>query len=318
MSEACATTIVDLFQEFNALPVGETSECRVEIVHLYLFKRKNISKNIVFWDVQGLCGNRIEVLCKGEKIGGPLKSQVMDQALAVDIGSVVSVKGYVQVCPRGGFCILADCVDLKDEACSNSNVPRNSSEEGRAGSDARGKSNEMTAESSTARNIPWIAFDLSFNEHMNEVEANALSRQLTLCYAANQKSPQPCNLLMCGLGVASSVTGNGAILHSILEKQSWSRWNIKRTDRDPWHWMPMEKVTYLSADSPNVLQSVESGHLYCIGGLVDHKILLLYYELKDWSKAIARCPAMHCAPVAKYVTWKIPHNYSEQRPAKLI
>eukprot|EP00854_Cymbomonas_tetramitiformis_P023497 gene23497-28449_t len=93
MSEACATTIVDLFQEFNALPVGETSECRVEIVHLYLFKRKNISKNIVFWDVQGLCGNRIEVLCKGEKIGGPLKSQVMDQALAVDIGSVVSVKG---------------------------------------------------------------------------------------------------------------------------------------------------------------------------------------------------------------------------------
>jgi hypothetical protein len=184
-----------------------------------------------------------------------------------------------------------------------------------------------------------------------------------------------------------------------LSKQGWDRWvelcvvdhaepwtilQSKADDRKlvgPCHSGPpdasssssgrsLSSVIYLTADSPDTLQSVEPGCTYVVGGLVDHKdkpgmsyerarkfglrtarlpieryarmrgrqpgvvvggglgkdaaaspasgvdvttlcvvqMLLLFREHGNWGDAISRCPAMHCAPLRKYVRWLPPYE----------
>lgn len=115
------------------------------------------------------------------------------------------------------------------------------------------------------------------------------------------------------------------------------------TEQAPWEVFPPGDLVYLSSEAADELQDVQSGKTYIIGGLVDHKekpsvslaraqahgiptaklplaryvkmrkpalstsavvqILMLYHELGDWGQAICGCPAMHVAPLRKYVHW---------------
>ena len=46
-------------------------------------------------------------------------------------------------------------------------------------------------------------------------------------------------------------------------------WDV-HFDKDLFNSFTMEKIIYLTAESPNVLTSLDQGKVYVIGGLVDH------------------------------------------------
>ena len=50
------------------------------------------------------------------------------------------------------------------------------------------------------------------------------------------------------------------------------------------------------------------------------QMMLLFREHGDWGVAISKCPAMHCAPMRKYVRWLEPYTHLNDatRPAKLV
>lgn len=290
----------------------------------------------------------------------------------VCIGTVISVTGVAETDRRTGLCLLAHSVVLRD-VVGRGGAPR-SSEELPDVSPSATTSTSPTGNCSSTRDdilselsprpTPWVAFDLAFHHHMNDVESRSLARQLTMCYAANQKSRRPFNLLLSSFTIPADEQGCGVAVEvqeapmlDILSKQHWERWHVHRTSQEVWDWFPRDKLVYLTADSPNVLDRVEPGHMYCIGGLVDHKVkagvalerarsegvptarlplepfvdirkpalsslavfqmLGLHFEHGDWTTAVTQCPAMHCAPIAKYVRWKVPHGFA-RRPSELV
>lgn len=50
------------------------------------------------------------------------------------------------------------------------------------------------------------------------------------------------------------------------------------------------------------------------------QMMLLFREHQDWGDAISKCPAMHCAPMRKYITWLEPYTHLNEaaRPTKLV
>ncbi|KAG8461407.1 hypothetical protein KFE25_010594 [Diacronema lutheri] len=121
---------------------------------------------------------------------------------------------------------------------------------------------------------------------------------------------------------------------------------LPSTERLPWEvWSPSECV-YLTSEAEEELDDVKGALVYVVGGLVDHKekpafslaraqahgvrtaklplgrfvkmrkpalstsavvqMLMLQHELRDWALAVRLCPAMHVAPLRKYVHWLKP------------
>jgi hypothetical protein len=135
----------------------------------------------------------------------------------------------------------------------------------------------------------------------------------------------------------------GRELASMLDAYGRQRWAMASTERTPWDVFGAERCVYLAAESDEDLDELRADRVYIIGGLVDHtdkprtayeraralglatarlpvaryaklqkptltttavvQMLMLYHELGDWSKAVRLCPAMHIAPMRKYVHW---------------
>lgn len=176
---------------------------------------------------------------------------------------------------------------------------------------------------------PVVVFDLSFNEDMSDKEAASQAQQLQLCHSSNQRAMTPFKLVASGIKAMA-----GTRLESVLRAMNWATWGFEM------------EVVYLTSDASVDLDNVESEVVYIVGGCVDHKTkpnlslkraqelgfatarlpLALVVELRkpalssvavfqilqeqhrtgDWAAAIANCPAMHCAPIRKYVQWKPP------------
>nr|CAB3267255.1 tRNA methyltransferase 10 homolog A-like [Phallusia mammillata] len=104
-----------------------------------------------------------------------------------------------------------------------------------------------------------IAVDLSFDKLMTNRDIQKLGKQIAWCYKENRRSTHPVQYHICGLEER---------LGSSLDP-SYKNWDV-HFDKAPLESFPKDKITYLTAESENVLEEFKPGIVYVIGGLVDH------------------------------------------------
>mgnify|MGYP002631308894 CR=1 FL=1 len=199
---------------------------------------------------------------------------------------------------------------------------------------------ELAAAAAASARAPTLCFDLSFGELMNDGERVALARQLALCYGYNRTLSLPFQLSLAGL---SDARQSG--VSAVLAQWNWEQWSVMREEASGCDvYAGRRDVVYLSSESPDALEAVESGTVYVIGGLVDHtckegvtqrlaagsgvrtarlplehfvtvrkpaltclavvQIMAGFVHTASWERAVREAPAMNCAPLKKYVRWK--------------
>lgn len=113
---------------------------------------------------------------------------------------------------------------------------------------------------STAEPSGGIAIDLSFSDLMTYGENASLASQLSRIYAINRRSSAPFSLHFCDSEFFFT-------RDNVVKKKfpDCERWSVTWTTKIP----PVESCVYLTADSPNVLTSIDPDKVYIMGGLVD-------------------------------------------------
>ncbi|KAL3943474.1 MAG: hypothetical protein SGBAC_002438 [Bacillariaceae sp.] len=115
-----------------------------------------------------------------------------------------------------------------------------------------------------------ICLDCSFEDVMQKKEINSLASQIRYCYAANKKSKHPVNVKATSIG--------GTTLERLENVSGFDSWKNKAFDCTPDDLLQAyendkSKLVYLTSDSDNVLDKLEDGKVYIIGGIVDRNRL---------------------------------------------
>ncbi|KAI8585554.1 guanine-1-methyltransferase-domain-containing protein [Geranomyces variabilis] len=114
-----------------------------------------------------------------------------------------------------------------------------------------------------------IVIDLDFEDKMKEAETRSTAQQISRCYSANKHSPTAVHMHL------TSFTGliKQALSRSDPNHTNWatSKCPAEFHAEDLMTAFPAarENVVYLTADSPNTIDTLEEGTVYVIGGLVD-------------------------------------------------
>lgn len=114
---------------------------------------------------------------------------------------------------------------------------------------------------------PRVCIDLSFGSMMSEKELHRLSSQLRRLYGSNQNSIKPVHLFFTSFG-------NENPLYKICcdKNDGFLNYVVDMTDKYFLEIFDSEEVVYLTPDSSNVLERLETDKVYIIGGLVDENI----------------------------------------------
>jgi len=108
-----------------------------------------------------------------------------------------------------------------------------------------------------------VAIDLDFYGLMEEREHRMVLKQLKSCYSENRRSQQP--LQLC-------CTSFDTELKDLFLKLQPGilNWSLRMQGKCYGDVFDHDKIVYLTSDSENVLETLEEGKVYIIGGLVDH------------------------------------------------
>ncbi|XP_071491418.1 tRNA methyltransferase 10 homolog C-like [Diadema antillarum] len=116
---------------------------------------------------------------------------------------------------------------------------------------------------------PKIAFDFSYEDLMRRQEVSSLVQQLLHSMNANKHAKDPFAIHWVGL---TEETQSLKRLRHILG-DSLENIMVNETEKDLLEVFPKDQLIYMSADSPNVLQSFDSDKVHVIGALVDRNII---------------------------------------------
>ncbi|XP_078160438.1 tRNA (guanine(9)-N1)-methyltransferase-like [Carex rostrata] len=108
-----------------------------------------------------------------------------------------------------------------------------------------------------------VLLDLDFEDHMTANEIQSLSQQIICCYGANSRSTNPTHLWLTGC--------TGEMEARLKKIPGFDKWLIEKETRPYIEALSDQKenLVYLTADSENVLEELDSKSIYIIGGLVD-------------------------------------------------
>lgn len=129
-----------------------------------------------------------------------------------------------------------------------------------------------------------LTIDLSFSDLMTFGENSSLASQISRIYALNRRSNHPFNLIFSD--VEEFLTRDTVVKKKFPDCE---RWNVNWTVGLP---TSREDFVYLTADSPNVLATLDPSKIYIMGGLVDrnrHKGAT-YSKAQELSISTARLP----------------------------
>jgi tRNA (guanine9-N1)-methyltransferase len=118
-----------------------------------------------------------------------------------------------------------------------------------------------------------ICLDCSFEKLMSEREISSLASQVRYCYSYNKKAAIPCHFTLTSLG---------GLLSGLLENETgFEEWPNRGFGHSDQHWKEYyscednknnprhQELVYLTSDSDNTIETLESTKIYVIGGLVD-------------------------------------------------
>ncbi|KXS18873.1 hypothetical protein M427DRAFT_95702 [Gonapodya prolifera JEL478] len=108
-----------------------------------------------------------------------------------------------------------------------------------------------------------VVIDCDFEDLMPlNKDFKSLARQIERCYSANRRSEHHLKLVVTSLGDRLTRT---------LEQKvpRYKQWDFQSTDYFSHYSAQKEKLVYLTADTPDEIQTLEDDHIYVIGGIVD-------------------------------------------------
>ncbi|XP_011209997.2 tRNA methyltransferase 10 homolog A [Bactrocera dorsalis] len=110
-----------------------------------------------------------------------------------------------------------------------------------------------------------VAIDLDYDELMHDRDVAKCIKQCLRIYTINRRSTCPGQLHLTGIKT------DGRIHTSLKRNDGWENWHLKyHFDTTHMEVFPKENIIYLTCESDTVLDSIEEGKIYIIGGLVDH------------------------------------------------
>ena len=139
-----------------------------------------------------------------------------------------------------------------------------------------------------------IIFDLSFDGLMVNREVKSLFSQIMRCYSTNRRSNVPFNLEVSSF--------SGEIREKFKEiYPEHDRWDVSF---NPDHFISTEpekdNIVYLTPDSDVILEEIEDGCIYVIGGIVDKN----RFKGKTYESANALNIKTARLPVPEYIDLK--------------
>jgi len=129
-----------------------------------------------------------------------------------------------------------------------------------------------------------LVIDLQFQDLMTEKEVTKLHPQLALAYGATLKITNPFQLYF------TSFKGK---LKDLMQKiVGWENWKVTLKQDSYIDVFNKADLIYLTADSPESLEKLETGKVYIVGGLLDHNRLkgVTYKKASEQGIATARLP----------------------------
>lgn len=138
-----------------------------------------------------------------------------------------------------------------------------------------------------------LVIDMSFDSLMLEKERRSLYMQLARCYAANRRSWKPVRLTLSSLDPRQRQA-----MDAITSVQQWKDPHFILEERSWKEAFPLDRLVYLTADSPDTIETLDQDKIYIIGGIVDrnrHKGITLK-AAQEAGIATARLP------IREYIT----------------
>jgi len=112
-----------------------------------------------------------------------------------------------------------------------------------------------------------VCIDLQFEELMNEKELNHLANQIKRVYSSNKASENPFHLHFINF------KKEGKIYKLCCDKNTgFENYVVTFEERGAPDLFTSSEVVYLTPDSENVLESLDTSKVYIIGGLVDDSV----------------------------------------------
>ncbi|XP_020803675.1 tRNA methyltransferase 10 homolog A [Drosophila serrata] len=123
------------------------------------------------------------------------------------------------------------------------------------------KKRQVTASDSSLS----VAIDLDYDDLMHERDIAKCVKQCLRIYTINRRSLHPGKLHFTG------IRSNGHIHESFRKNDGWENWHVEyHFDRSHLELFEHSQLVYLTCESDKVLDKLQPGTTYVIGGLVDH------------------------------------------------
>lgn len=109
-----------------------------------------------------------------------------------------------------------------------------------------------------------VAIDLSFDELMIDKDLGSCASQLLRVYTKNRRATRPIPVHFTGLNE------KGKLYEKLERNEGWKNWDVIPHKEGFMEIFDKDKIIYLTSESETVLDALEAGAVYVIGGLVDH------------------------------------------------
>ncbi|XP_014274835.1 tRNA methyltransferase 10 homolog A [Halyomorpha halys] len=107
-----------------------------------------------------------------------------------------------------------------------------------------------------------VVLDFSFDDLMNEKDLHKCINQFSHCYALNRRCSNPLQLHV--------VNFRGKAKDTIQKNNGYNNWDVNFHSEDYCDVFKKDELVYLTSDSENIIDSLDSSKAYIIGALVDH------------------------------------------------
>jgi tRNA (guanine9-N1)-methyltransferase len=134
-----------------------------------------------------------------------------------------------------------------------------------------------------------MIIDLEFDDQMSGADVVSLSTQLRYSYGHNKKMEHPWEIHWTGYG--------GKLQKEIEKNNGWKNWKVNIQSKPYIEMFEPQNLVYLTADSNNVIETLEKNKIYIIGGIVDHNKLKHITLNKAQQQGIATAQL----PISKYL-----------------
>eukprot|EP00939_MAST-03C_sp_MAST-3C-sp1_P002268 g2268.t1 len=106
-----------------------------------------------------------------------------------------------------------------------------------------------------------VVVDVSFESLMTEKELRSMKQQYMFAYAANKRTKTPLKLYLSSIG--------GFMKKNLEKVDGYDKWVHWPDPRPYTEIFDRSELIYLTADSPNTIDSLDASKVYVVGGIVD-------------------------------------------------